>query len=236
MNRFCLKNVLWITLALCLIGCSAAQKITYSTERLAAKSSTALIPAMVDVRILEDRRRDFDENKVLFQDANQLSLNGVSMCVNSEFRYLEKDTVAHQITKVMVDHFNQARLFGLSSYNRSEHSDHYLTGTLNSFYFQQKYSPTPVMGVLMFGLLGALSVSQGETPGKIVIDISDIKLYRNDGTLVKDFGHFRKEAFGEFSFTGDCKSAYRNANKMLRDYNTLLIEKIRSEMEGVELN
>lgn len=219
-----------------LFGCSPGRKINYNTERLSAPSDTELIPAMVDIKILEDRRFDFEENRVLFEQPRLVTADGNRTCINSERHYVKKDSVVNQMTKLLVEHFNEARLFNLTSFNHSEHSDHYLTGTLNSFYFEQRHSYAQVLGTALFGLLGALATTQHKTAGKIVIDISDIKLYRNDGTLVKDFGNFRKEARDEFKVSAGCWSAYRNADKMLREYNILLIEKIRSEMEGVELN
>ena len=122
----------------------------------------------------------------------------------------------------------------MSFYNESQYSDYYLTGTLNSFYAEQEFSAGAAVGA-SFGLLGAIATAGIKTPGKIIIDISDLKLYKKDGTLVKDFGNFYKEYEGDFKADASCWCAYWNANLMLKDFNTYLIEKIRTDMTGVEL-
>jgi lipid II:glycine glycyltransferase (peptidoglycan interpeptide bridge formation enzyme) len=62
-----------------------------------------------------------------------------------------------------------------------------------------------------------------------------LKLYRKDGTLVKDFGDFYKEYNDDFKADGYCWCAYWNANEMLKDYISHLIEKIRNEMADIEV-
>ena len=75
----------------------------------------------------------------------------------------------------------------------------------------------------------------GDVYKRQIIDISDLKLYKKDGTLVKDFGDFYKEYKEEFKADASCWCSYWNANLMLKDFNTYLIEKIRTDMTGVEL-
>lgn len=227
-----MKNLLLLAL-LFLIGCTVNQKIVYKTDDLSASQTVMPIPAMVEVRIFEDNRVNIEENGILFNNPRQMKLNGKQTCINSEKHY-KKDTVVNQISKIMVDHFNKARLFSMSFYNQSQHSNYYLTGTLNSFYCEQEFSTGAAIGA-SFGLIGALATAGIKTPGKIIIDISDLKLYKKDGNLVKDFGNFYKEYKDDFKADANCWCAYWNANQMLKDFNTHLIEKIRNDLAGIEL-
>lgn len=227
-----MKNLVLLSL-LFLIGCTVNQKIVYRTDDLSAPQTIIPIPAMVEVRIFEDNRVNVEENAILFNNPRQMKLNGKQTCINSEKHY-KKDSVVNQISKIMVDHFNKARLFSMSFYNQSQPSDYYLTGTLNSFYCEQEFSTGAAIGA-SFGLIGALATAGIKTPGKIIIDISDLKLYKKDGILVKDFGNFYKEYKDDFKADANCWCAYWNANEMLKDFNTHLIEKIRNDLAGIEL-
>ncbi len=227
-----MRRLLFLT-PLFLIGCTVSQKIGYKTDDIFAPQADKPIPANVEVRIFEDNRANIEENAVLFNNPRQLRLNGKLTCINSEKHY-KKDAVVNQLAKIMVDHFNKAGLFSMSFYQESQYSDYYLTGTLNSFYAEQEFSTGAAVGA-SFGLIGALATAGIKTPGKIIIDISDLKLYKKDGTLIKDFGNFYKEYKDEFKADASCWSAYWNANLMLKDFNTQLIEKIKTDMNGVEL-
>jgi hypothetical protein len=210
-----------------------SQKITYKTEDLAAPHSVELIPAMVDVRILEDNRANIKSNSLLFSNPRQIRLDGEMMCVNSEKHY-KKDTVENMITKMMVKHFNQARLFKMAYYDDNRYNDHYLTGKLNQFYGKQEFSTAAAVGA-QFGLLGALATSGVKTPGKMIIEIADLKLYKKDGTLVKDFGTFYKEYEGEYKADAACWCIYWNMNEKLKDFNSHMIKKIRADLSEVKI-
>lgn len=188
---------------------------------------------MVEVRILEDNRPNMEENALLFNNPRQIKLDGKQICINSEKHY-KKDTVVNEVTKMMVEHFNKARLFDMAFFNYSNYSDYYLTGTLNSFYGEKEFSKGAAVGA-QFGLIGALATAGIKTPGKIIIDVSDVKLYKKDGTLVKDFGSFYKEYKDDFKADAACWCAYWNINAMLKDFNTHMIEKIRNDMTGTML-
>lgn len=224
---------LLLLLPLLLIGCTVSQKIVYKTDDLSVSQTVKPIPAMVEIRVFEDNRANVEENAILFNNPRQLTLNGKQKCINSEKHY-KKDTVVNQIAKIMVDHFNKAKLFRMSFYGHSKYSNYYLTGTLNSFYAEQEFSTGAAIGA-SFGLVGALATAGVKTPGKIVINISELKLYKKDGTLVKDFGNFYKEYKEDFKADAYCWCAYWNANEMLKEFNSYLIEKIRNDMAGVEL-
>ena len=147
----------------------------------------------------------------------------------------KKDSVSAQMTRIMVEHFNRAKLFILSFCNDSSVSGYYLTGSINYFYGEQGYSTAAAVGA-QFGLIGALATKGAKTPGKIIIDISDIKLFKKDGTLVKDLGDFYKEYKEDLSADAYCWCIYNNINEKLKDYNTHLIEKIRTDLADVKFD
>ncbi len=227
-----MKKLLFL-LPLLFVACTAKQNIIYKINDVDVPENAITIPAKVDIRILEDNRANIEENNVLFENPRQIRLNKKQKGINSEKHY-KKDPVVNQITKIMVEHFNVARLFESSFYDESENSDYYLTGTLNSFYAEQDFSTGAAIGS-SFGLIGALATAGVKTPGIIIIDISDLKLYKKDGTLIKDFGSFYKEYNNDFAADGYCWCAYWNANEMLKDFNANLIEKIRHDMAEIAL-
>jgi len=160
-------------------------------------------------------------------------INKKRMCINSEKHY-NKEAVVSQMTRLMVKHINSAKLFTNASYNENIDSVYYLTGTLNSFYGEQEFSVGAVVGA-QFGLIGALATANLTTAGKIVIEISDLKLFRKDSILVKDFGNFYKEYNGDFKVDAYCWCIYGNINEKLKDFNTKLIEKLRTDLLNVNL-
>jgi len=208
------------------------------------------IPISVNFHILSDNRANIEENKILFTAPHMVAIDGKGFCFNSE-QYYRKDSVVTQISRLFVKHANKVKLFTQTSLNESISSGYYLTGALNTFYGKQEY-PTAtntitttdnnaanvaVAGALLGGIVGGLMESSAyeiKTPGKIIIEISDLKLFRNNGILVKDFGGFSQEYKGYFRVDGNCGCIYENVNVMLKDFNAKLIEKIREELVGEE--
>lgn len=225
-----MKKLLYLA-PLFLIGCTVSQKIGYKMNDLDTPQSAQTIPAIVEVRVFDDNRVNISENEVLFNNSRNIRLHGKQTCINSEKHY-KKDTVANQLSRILTAHFNKARLFTQSVYGQDPNSDYYLTATLNSFYAEQEFSTASAVGA-SFGLVGAIATAGAKTPGKIIIDVSGVSLYRKDGTLIKDFGNFYKEYKDDFNADASCWCVYWNANEMLKDFNTHLIEKIRNDMAGV---
>jgi len=223
---------LLLLLPLFLISCTVSQKVIYKTDDISASLTTKTIPIKVEIRVLNDNRANVNENSILFTNPLQTKLEGKPYFINAEKNY-KKDSVASQITRILVEHFNKAKLFDMTFYGKNNYSDYYMTGTLNSFYGEQKYSSAAVVGS-QFGLIGALATAKAKTPGKIIIDMSDLKLFKKDGTLVKDLGNFYKEYKDDLSVDAYGWCIYRNVNEKLKDFNTHLIEKIRAEM--MEIN
>ncbi len=226
-----MKKLLFL-LPVFLFGCTVYQKISYQTNDLSVLQTVKTIPIMVEVRILADNRAQIGDNKVLFTAPQKTELEGKSVCINSEQHY-KKDSVVSQITRMMVDHFNKARLFKLTFYNQSNYGNYYLTGTLNSFFGEQEFSSGALVGA-QFGLIGALATAGIKTPGKVTIEIADLKLYKKDGILVKDLGNFYKEYKEDYKADGYCWCMYWNINEKLKDFNSHLAEKIRTDLADIK--
>ena len=225
---------LLIYLPFLLIGCTISQPVVYRTDDLSAPLSTKPIPIMIDIKILSDNRNVIKENGLQFSDPRQTKIDGKIICINSEKHY-KKDSVVSQMTRMMVEHFNKARLFKMTFYSQSKFSSYYMTGTLNNFYGEQEFSKAAAVGA-QFGLIGALATAGIKTPGKIIIEIADLKLFTKDGTLVKDFGSFYREYKDDFKADGYCWCMYFNINEKLKDFNSGLIEKIRSDLADIKFD
>src|SRR3546814_21097943 len=65
------------------------------------------------------------------------------------------------ITRLIAEHFNRVRLFDLTFYNQNLPGGYYLTGNLNRFYAEQKFSTGALVGS-QFGLIGALATRSEE--------------------------------------------------------------------------
>jgi hypothetical protein len=214
------------------------------------------IPISVNFHILQDNRANIESNKILFTRRRVVEIDGKRFCINLEKHY-HKDSVVTQISRLFVKHANKVKLFTQTSLNENIGNGYYLTGTLNSFYGEQEPATTTntittadnsannnavVAGVIAGGIVGGvvgglivgvLATSKTCTPGRIVIEMSDLKLFENNGTLVKDFGSFFQEYKGYFRVKGNYSCIYENVNVMLKDFHAKLIEKIREELEGV---
>ena len=226
-----MKKLLFL-LPLFMIGCTVYQKVSYPMNDLSADQSVKPIPIMVEVRILTDHRSQISDNNILFSAPQKTVLGGKTVCINSEMHY-KKDSVVSQITRMMADHFNKARLFNFAFYNQSNYSEYYLTGTLNSFYGEQNFSSGALVGA-QFGLIGALATAGIKTPGKVTIEVADLKLYKKDGILIKDLGNFYKEYKDDYKADGYCWCMYLNINEKLKDFNSHLAEKIRTDLAEVK--
>jgi hypothetical protein len=228
-----MKKISYFLLPLILVGCAMTQKIGYKTDSLPYQPELNPIPIAVNVLFLTDNRAQNSENEILFTKEHTAAINKKSVCINSEKNY-KKDSVAAQLTQMMVTHFNHARLFNYCTCNNESDCDYYLTGTLNTFYGEQEFSTAAAVGA-QFGLIGALATAAVKTEGKIIFDISDIKLFKKDGTLVKDMGGFYKEYKEELPADAYCWCIFNNINQKLIEYNTYLTEKIRNDLAELKL-
>ena len=227
-------------LLLFLTSCVSNQWIFYATSEIVVPKGVKPIHINVNMKILTDNRANVKGNRVLFKSPRALKIKEIDVCINAEKHY-HKEPVAKQITELMVKHFNLAKLFTHTNYNDTTGCDYYLTGTLNKFYGEQQYSDakfaaiagSAIFGGVLGGTIAGIATANIKTPGKIVIEISDLKLFRKDSVLIKDFGSFYKEYKEEFPVDLNCWCIYRNANDKLNDFNTQLTEKIRADMWSI---
>jgi len=241
MNTKHYLTAILVLVAVLLTACAPSQYVIYSVNNITTSGTLEVIPINVSIKILTDNRANIKENEILFTNSQSIIIDRKRYCINSE-KYYNKAVVVNQITQLLVEHFKKAKVFTNVSYHEDLDNDYYLTGTLSNFYGEQDYPEAAgaVMATgMMFGAIGgaiaAAATSGAKTPGKIIIEITDIKLFRKDGALVKDFGDFYKEYEGDFPANTSCWCIYQNVNEKLRDFNTQLIEKIRYELLGVKL-
>jgi len=236
-----MKKLLLFSLPIILISCVTSRYINYSVNNIIVPKDAESIPINVDIRTLTDNRAMIEDNMVLFTDPRETTINKKRMCINSEKHY-NQESVVNQITRILVKHINSAKLFSNATFNENIDSIYYLTGALYCFYGEQEFSLKAKDAVAigaMFGLVGGMiggAISDNiKTPGTIVIEISDLKLFRKDGTLVKDLGNFSQEYKGDFKENGSCWCIYETVNVKLKDFNTKLIEKLRVDLMNAKL-
>jgi len=232
-------------------SCSSNRYVIYSVVNVVPAEAEKTIPINVNVKTLTDNRKYIKNNEVLFStNFRKTIINKNLFCINAEKGYrINKETVATQVTQMMVKHFNKAKLFANTNFNNELSCDYYLTGTLNILYGEQELSAdveagviAGVVGGILFGVVGGAiggalaSSTNTKSPGKIIIEISDINLFRKDGLLIQNFGSFYKEYEGIFPADLKCKCVYENVNAKLRDFNAELIEKLRMELLEININ
>ena len=101
------------------------------------------------------------------------------------------------------------------------------------FYGIQKFSTSAAVGV-HFGLIGALATAGAKTPGTIIIELSDIKVFDKQNNLIASVGDFRKEYEGEFPADANCLCIYQNMNRKLSEFNDELISLLSLEIQNRE--
>jgi len=223
-----MKKLLLFLLSLFLTSCVSSRYINYSVNNITVPKDAESILIDVNIKTLTDNRAMIEDNMVLFTNPRETTINKRRVCINSEKHYYH-ESVVNQITRLLVKHINSAKLFSNATFNENMDSVYYLTGALYCFYGEQEYSVGAAVGA-QFGLIGALATANLTTAGKIVIEISDLKLFRHDGALDKEFGSFYEEYKGDFKVDASCWCIYGTINEKLKDFNTKLIEKLRTDL------
>jgi hypothetical protein len=226
------KHILLITLNFLLISCIINKPINYQTNDIEPAQESNTFPINVEIWAFDDNRRNFDDNQVLFNNNKQTRLEKDSYCINSE-RHYKHDLVNNQITKMLVHHLIQEKVFKLSVFGHCTECDYYLTGKINNFYGHQLYSTAAAVGA-QFGLIGSMATSTLTSQGLLIIEFSDIKLHsKKDNRIIKDFGNFYKAYEKHLPVDASCWCIYDNMNLMLKDFNHHLIQKIRYDLKDL---
>ncbi|MCQ2062814.1 MAG: hypothetical protein MJY99_05700 [Fibrobacter sp.] len=222
-----MKNVVaffaLVFLCLFFIGCGPNQKIIYYYEDIQPVAAT--LPYSVNVKIVDDRANGDSLSTIPFRLSHEDVFDDTRRCLNSEEEY--EDTVIVRFNSLLVDHFKMSRLFRDATLDGSDYT---LQGKLRTFLGYQDFSYGSAIGA-SFGLIGALATSDNRTSGKITIEVKELKLLDKSGAVVKDFGNFERVYNDEYFVDAYCWYIYRHVNDALKQFNSELVEYIRSNLE-----
>jgi len=216
------------SLTLIFFGCSINKPVVYSLKDIESSQVQSTSNIILDIEELIDKRKEKPENRILFNNSQIENLEGRQICINSE-KYYKKEPVSRQVTRMLVTHLNKRKSFRKVVMGRKDTADYYVQGNLSGFYGRQGFSKAALAGS-QFGLIGALATAGLKTEGRIVFEISDLKIYNKNNQIVKDLGTFRKEYLGEFPVDGYCWCIYNNVNTQLKQYFSDLVATIETEI------
>ena len=134
---------------------------------------------------------------------------------------------------MLVEHLNKRNSFQAVLINKKDTANYYITANLTKFYGKQKFSSSAAVGS-QFGLIGALASAGAKTNGKIIFEITDIKIYNINNQVIKDIGTFKREYEGEFPADAYCFCIYDNVNAKLKDFLSELITVIETEIKNID--
>lgn len=219
--------------SLLLAGCAVNQKIAYRLDTLAPFYSRGTIPVNVEFRELTDIRATNQDNAVFLTKSKEYRSDSARLYINSEKHYV-KEPVSRQVSRMAAEHLNASGLFRSVTFGDCAGCEYYISGNLYQFTGYQKISVGSMIAS-QFGLIGALAASGNTTPGVVTIIISDLGLYRKDGTLIKDMGTFKADYCEEFPVDAYGWCIYWNVNAKLASYNSTLVKTIESILSDVYL-
>lgn len=225
------KTIIIALITIC-ISCTVNKRISYKTKDIQSNSDLKLSKIILDIEEFTDKRKDNTDNEIFYVNGRQCKLEGQRVCINSEKHY-KNETVTLQITRMLVDHLNKRNSFKAVVKDKKDTANYYITGNLTKFYGKQGFSSAAAVGA-QFGLIGALASSGAKTKGKIIFEITDIKIYNKNNQLIKDLGTFKKEYEEDFSADANCFCIYNNVNIKLKDYFSSLISTIETEIKNIE--
>lgn len=226
-----MKRLLYLVVVLfVLASCTPGRDIVYRTADLLPLVES--VPIEVEIKEFVDQRSNNDLGVFQLAESRTTKKLDKKICLNSEKHY-KKKTVASQFSKQMAEHFEAIALFDKTTFGETEAADYYITGSLVHFYGEQEFSNKALVGS-QFGLIGALATASVKTQGEVVIEVSDLKLFKKNGELIKDLGSFKREYSENMSVDGYCWCIYGNINEKLKDFNDLLAEKIQADLKYVK--
>jgi phenylpyruvate tautomerase PptA (4-oxalocrotonate tautomerase family) len=225
-------KIILIGLVTVFSSCTINKTITYSTKDIQSNQDQKLSKIIFDVEEFTDKRKDSSDNGIFYVNPRKCKLDGQQVCINSE-RHYKKEPVPRQITHMLVEHLNKKNSFKTVVMNKKDTADYYISGNLTKFYGKQGFSTAAAVGA-QFGLIGALATAGAKTKGKIIFEITDLKIYDKKNQVVKDIGTFRKEYEGDFPADAYCWCIFDNVNAKLKEYFTELIGTIETELKNTQ--
>lgn len=225
------KRILRAT-ALCAVAVAATgcvkHPIKYDLESVSIARGASL-KSTLDVEVLADQRAEQPQNRVLFENDHEATVNGADLCINSERSY-EEGTVARQVSEMIRAHLSKRGRIQHVLLSQQQPSDYQLTGTLRSYYGSQAQSGPAKVGA-MFGVVGALATANLTTPGVVRIEITDLKLLRKDGTLVAQLPNVSEVVDGDLPVDAYCWTIYFTVDEHLKDAVEKLARSVEKELE-----
>ena len=218
-----------IALATLFSSCTINKKIVYKTTDIQLNEEPKLSSIVLNIEEFSDKRKDYAENTFLFESLKDFSDKEKMFCINAE-RHYKKSPVSKQISDLLVQHVSKTGSFKSVVLNNKDSADYSVRGNLAYFYGKQDYSMAALVGSA-FGLIGAIATANETTDGKIIFELTDLKIYDKNNQVVADIGTFRKEFVGEMHADASCWCIYNNINTKLKVYFTQLISLIETELE-----
>jgi len=215
-----------------MVSCKPIQKITYNTDKLKTLEISNNLNLSLSIQTFGDIRSESEMNEIqLVSKQWNAKIDGKQSCINSEVLY--KIPVAEQMTAIFAQHIEkqlpQIKVF----INQKENADYHLEANIKHFSGIQKFSTSAAIGA-QFGLIGALATANAKTHGKIIIELTDIKLFDKQNNLISSVGDLRKEYEGEFPADANCLCIYQNVNQKLSEFNEELIKLLLLEIQNKE--
>jgi hypothetical protein len=227
MNRFG-KLVLVSILFSGFVGCTINQPIRYITTDIQPSSVTQLKGLTLSVESFADKRRDVNENGIVFVEGRETKINDKRVCINSEEHY-NKEPAAKQITVAVSEHLKQRGAFKDVLVDSKTSANFQLQGAIRQLYGQQDFSYAAAVGS-QFGLIGALATMNSTTPGIIKIEFTDLKLVDKNGTPVRMLQDVSKSFEGEFPADAYCWQIFWNTNLKLKEVVDVLADEIEKNL------
>ena len=213
-------------------SCKVNMPISYKVKDIQSNQDQKLSKIILDIEDFNDKRKDNADNGILFANENMCKLDGQKFCINSE-KYYRKEPVSQQITSLLVDHLKQRNSFKAVVKSKKDTADYYITGNLTKLYGKQAFSNAALVGS-QFGLIGAVATSGTKTKGKIMFEITDLKIYNKKNQVIKELGTYKKEYDEDFPVDGYCWCMYANVNAKLKDYFSEFISTLETEIKNIE--
>jgi len=167
---------------------------------------------------LRDVRQRILGNAVLFSASNETDIDQKSYCINAEEGY-KSDSVGTQISEMLASHLRKRGALRAVSVGARVPEAYYLSGTLRRYYgAQESTAISPTTGVL-FGAVGvavAAAATPDWTPGIVAIEITDLTLHDDLGSLVARLPDIRYNKTGKLRASTGCLVVYRNINEHLK--------------------
>ncbi|TAE83712.1 MAG: hypothetical protein EAY81_08305 [Bacteroidetes bacterium] len=225
-----MKNATIIIALLTLFSsCVLNKRIVYKTTDIQLNEEPKLSSIVLNIEEFSDKRKDSSENAIFFGTHKEYDENKQVFCINAE-RHYKKAPVNKQISNLLVEHLIKTGSFKNVVLNNKDSADYSVRGNLTYFYGKQEYSMAALVGSA-FGLIGAIATANETTKGKVIFELTDLKIYDRNNQVVADIGTFRKEFSGEMHADASCWCIYDNVNTKLKVYFTQLITLIETELE-----